>query len=65
MRHSALEFEVILTFCSLGVVGLAIARLLSLHYPEKSTFLVERNERAGEETRFVETPNFTNWDDLY
>lgn len=33
-----------------GVVGLAIAAQLARRYPEKSTFLVERHRRAGEET---------------
>ncbi|KAG8996809.1 hypothetical protein FRB94_001347 [Tulasnella sp. JGI-2019a] len=32
-----------------GVVGLAIAQRLSEKYPAKSTYLVERHERAGEE----------------
>ena len=35
----------------LGVVGLAIARALALTYPDKTTYLVERNGSAGEETR--------------
>ena len=34
-----------------GVVGLAIARRLVLRHPERSTYLVERNSRVGEETR--------------
>lgn len=33
-----------------GVVGLATARRLTELYPEKSTFLVERHKRPGEET---------------
>ncbi|PCH41244.1 FAD dependent oxidoreductase [Wolfiporia cocos MD-104 SS10] len=33
-----------------GVVGLAIARQLVQRFPSKSTFLVERHGRAGEET---------------
>lgn len=33
-----------------GVVGLAVARRLVLQFPEKSTFLVERNSTAGQET---------------
>lgn len=33
-----------------GVVGLSIAAQLAKRYPEKSTFLVERHRRAGEET---------------
>jgi hypothetical protein len=37
----------------LGVVGLAIARHLSLAFPDKSTFLVERHKRVGEETRYM------------
>ena len=37
----------------LGVVGLAVARALSLAYPEKSTLLLERNHLTGEETRQV------------
>lgn len=41
-----------------GVVGLAIARRLSLSYPDKSTFLVERHSRAGEETRYTDTVYF-------
>ncbi|KAA1465976.1 FAD dependent oxidoreductase [Dentipellis sp. KUC8613] len=32
-----------------GVVGLAIARRLTQAFPEKTTFLLERHERAGEE----------------
>lgn len=38
----------------LGVVGLAVARALSLAYPEKSTLLLERNHLVGEETRQVQ-----------
>lgn len=35
-----------------GVVGLAIGRALSrLH--DRSTFVIERNQRAGQETRCV------------
>lgn len=34
-----------------GVVGLAIAAQLATRWPEKTTYVVERNERAGEETR--------------
>ncbi|VDC04002.1 unnamed protein product [Peniophora sp. CBMAI 1063] len=33
-----------------GVVGLAIARHLALRFPSKSTILLERHTRAGEET---------------
>ncbi|KDQ64930.1 hypothetical protein JAAARDRAFT_167704 [Jaapia argillacea MUCL 33604] len=33
-----------------GVVGLAVAQRLSERFPNKSTFLVERHSRAGEET---------------
>lgn len=33
-----------------GVVGLAVAAQLVRRYPEKSTFLVERHRRVGEET---------------
>ncbi|TFK43291.1 NAD dehydrogenase [Crucibulum laeve] len=33
-----------------GVVGLAIAQRLSKRFPSKSTYLVERHNRAGEET---------------
>ncbi|KAI5124756.1 hypothetical protein M0805_005390 [Coniferiporia weirii] len=33
-----------------GVVGLAIARALALRYPDKTTYLVERNKLVGEET---------------
>lgn len=33
-----------------GVVGLATAAYLARRYPEKSTYLVERHRRAGEET---------------
>ncbi|KAF8259897.1 FAD dependent oxidoreductase-domain-containing protein [Lactarius quietus] len=33
-----------------GVVGLAIARALSHRFPEKTTILIERHTRAGEET---------------
>jgi L-2-hydroxyglutarate oxidase LhgO len=35
----------------IGVVGLAVAQRLSKIYPNKSTFLAERHEKAGEETR--------------
>ena len=37
----------------IGVVGLAVARLLTRLYPKKSTYLVERNANSGEETRYV------------
>lgn len=37
----------------LGVVGLAIAQRLSQRFPTKTTFLVERHVRAGEEIRCV------------
>lgn len=40
-------------------MGLAIARLLSTRFPEKSTYLVERNGRAGEETRYVSCVQIT------
>ncbi|KAH8118484.1 NAD dehydrogenase [Phellopilus nigrolimitatus] len=33
-----------------GVVGLAVARAFALRYPDKTTYLVERNGSAGEET---------------
>ncbi|MCO5610077.1 hypothetical protein L7F22_064312 [Adiantum nelumboides] len=33
-----------------GVVGLAVARALTRRWPDKTTFLVERHERVGEET---------------
>ncbi|KAG9074272.1 hypothetical protein FS749_014185, partial [Ceratobasidium sp. UAMH 11750] len=33
-----------------GVVGLAIAHRLAQKFPDKSTYLVERNSRVGEET---------------
>ncbi|KAJ1311446.1 hypothetical protein OPQ81_009935 [Rhizoctonia solani] len=33
-----------------GVVGLAIAQRLAYKFPDKSTYLVERNTRVGEET---------------
>ncbi|EJD01297.1 NAD dehydrogenase [Fomitiporia mediterranea MF3/22] len=33
-----------------GVVGLAVARALTLNFPNKTTYLVERNGSAGEET---------------
>ncbi|KDR83478.1 hypothetical protein GALMADRAFT_55409 [Galerina marginata CBS 339.88] len=33
-----------------GVVGLAVAQRLCQHFPSKSTYLVERHGRAGEET---------------
>lgn len=38
---------------ALGVVGLAIAQQLSQRFPTKSTFLVERHLRAGEEIRYA------------
>ena len=38
-----------------GVVGLAVARRLAITFPRKSTFLVERNSSAGQETRWVES----------
>ena len=34
-----------------GVVGLAVTQRLAQKYPDKSTYLVERNSRVGEETR--------------
>lgn len=34
-----------------GAVGLAIAAQLASRWPEKTTYVVERHERAGEETR--------------
>jgi len=37
----------------LGVVGLAVAQRLSQKFPSKSTYLLERHTRAGEETRYV------------
>lgn len=33
-----------------GVVGLSIAQTLAAHWPEKTTYLVERNKAFGEET---------------
>lgn len=33
-----------------GVIGLAITQRLAQKYPDKSTYLVERNSRVGEET---------------
>ena len=36
-----------------GVVGLSVARQLVLHHSEKTTYLVERHNRAGEETRWT------------
>ena len=36
-----------------GVVGLAIGQRLAQRYPRKSTYVVERHGRAGEETRQV------------
>ncbi|QRW19318.1 FAD-dependent oxidoreductase [Rhizoctonia solani] len=41
-----------------GVVGLAIAQRLAYKFPDKSTYLVERNSRVGEETRMKELPKF-------
>lgn len=37
----------------IGVVGLAIAQRLSQKFHDKSTYLVERHGRAGEEIRYV------------
>jgi cation diffusion facilitator CzcD-associated flavoprotein CzcO len=34
-----------------GVVGLAVARALLQRFPDRSTILVERHTRPGEETR--------------
>lgn len=34
-----------------GVVGLAVARALLQRFPDKSTILIERRTRPGEETR--------------
>lgn len=34
-----------------GVVGLAVARALLQRFPDRSTVLVERHTRSGEETR--------------
>lgn len=36
-----------------GVVGLAIAQRLSQQFPTKTTYLVERHARAGEEIRYA------------
>ncbi|KAH9482469.1 L-2-hydroxyglutarate dehydrogenase, mitochondrial [Psilocybe cubensis] len=36
-----------------GVVGLAVAQRLTQCFPYKSTYLVERHSRAGEETRYA------------
>lgn len=36
-----------------GVVGLAVARKLSEAFADRTTFLVERHTRFGEETRWV------------
>ncbi|TDL29802.1 pyridine nucleotide disulfide oxidoreductase-like protein [Rickenella mellea] len=33
-----------------GAVGLAIARLLSIRFPDQTTYLIERHQKAGEET---------------
>ncbi|CAG7853799.1 SubName: Full=Uncharacterized protein {ECO:0000313/EMBL:CCA67777.1} [Serendipita indica DSM 11827] len=44
------DFEVDHLIIGGGVVGLAIARELSLKRPHKSTYLVERHTRTGEET---------------
>ncbi|KAH8835868.1 NAD dehydrogenase [Flagelloscypha sp. PMI_526] len=44
------EFRIDFLVVGAGVVGLAIAKRLSEMYPSMSTFLVERNKRAGEET---------------
>ncbi|PVF98593.1 FAD dependent oxidoreductase [Serendipita vermifera] len=44
------EFDVDYLVIGGGVVGLAISRALVLGRPNKSTYLVERNARVGEET---------------
>ena len=43
-----------------GVIGLAVARALTLAYPEKSTLLLERNGFVGEETRCAKC--FLGWE---
>lgn len=42
----------ILVVWTKGVIGLAVARALSQRFPEKTTILIERHARAGEETRY-------------
>ena len=37
-----------------GVVGLAVAQRLSQSFPSRSTCLLERHNRTGEETRYIQ-----------
>jgi L-2-hydroxyglutarate oxidase LhgO len=50
----------ILVVWTKGVVGLAVARALSQRFPEKTTILIERHARAGEETRYEPTHRSTH-----
>ncbi|KAG8797011.1 hypothetical protein FRC17_007881 [Serendipita sp. 399] len=49
-KYVAPAFEVDYLVIGGGVVGLAVARSLALNRPEKTTYLVERHARLGEET---------------
>ncbi|KIY63472.1 NAD dehydrogenase [Cylindrobasidium torrendii FP15055 ss-10] len=49
-KAKAPEFSVDYLVVGGGVVGLALARFLAERYPGKSTYLVERHSRVGEET---------------
>lgn len=47
-----------------GVVGLAVARALLQRFPDKSTVLIERHTRPGEETRYLSIVIFVNFEYL-
>ncbi|KAL0949169.1 hypothetical protein HGRIS_009249 [Hohenbuehelia grisea] len=49
-KYKAPEFVVDHLVIGAGVVGLAVAQRLAAVYPHKTTYIVERNERVGEET---------------
>ncbi|EIW82504.1 NAD dehydrogenase [Coniophora puteana RWD-64-598 SS2] len=49
-KYKGPEAAVDFLVCFSGVVGLAIAQRLTLRFPNKTVYLVERHSRAGEET---------------
>ena len=52
-KHAFFDTRFVRSNRVLGVVGLAIARELIRKFPERSTYVVERNNLFGEETRFA------------